>query len=308
MSDDHVGGDATPRRRRAEDVPVTYLSEAQTWRFLALILVLQVVLTFLDTTPRYLLGDSASYLWSVFHDGPFDRSWTYPAWFLRPVLTLHSLDLVVYVQCALGVIPAWLAFGLVSGPCQRCRIVAFVTACGCLIEPLALTYQRFILADGLGLIMAAAALFASVRLIDKNVGATAYAALTPLLIVLAASLRSSQIPSLALLCAFLLILLFLVYRNYAAGAAMIGSLVLCHAVYFHYAIERQHAPGYMPRRGNSCSRPSCPSFRVTMCNRTSTRPGRLQLWMTMPETDGRCPRSCSSRAWPWIKFIKRAKT
>ena len=130
MSDEHVGGDATPRRRRAEDVPVTYLSEAQTWRFLALILVLQVVLTFLDTTPRYLLGDSASYLWSVFHDGPFDRSWTYPAWFLRPVLTLHSLDLVVYVQCALGVIPAWLAFGLVSGPCQRCRIVAFVTACG----------------------------------------------------------------------------------------------------------------------------------------------------------------------------------
>jgi hypothetical protein len=246
---DHVGGDAALRRGGAEDAPVTYLSEARTWPFLALILIIQLGLTLLDTTPRYLLDDSASYLWSVFHDGPFDRSWTYPTWFLRPVLTLHSLDLVVYVQCALAVIPAWLAFGLVSGPCQRCRIVALLTACACLIEPLALTYQRFILADGLGLVMAAAALFASVRLIDKNAGATVYAALTPLFLVLAASLRSSQIPSLALLCAFLLVLLFVVYRNYAAGVAFVGSLVLCNAVFFHYAVEHQHARGYNAMAG-----------------------------------------------------------
>ena len=97
--------------------------------------------------------------------------------------------------------------------------------------------------------MAAAALFASVRLIDKNAGATVYAALTPLFLVLAASLRSSQIPSLALLCAFLLILLFLVYRNYTAGVAFVGSLVLCNAVFFHYAIERQNAWGYNAKAG-----------------------------------------------------------
>jgi hypothetical protein len=245
---------------------------------LALILVLQAGLTFLDTTPRYLLGDSASYLWSVFHDGPFDRSWTYPAWYLSPILTLHSLNLVVYVQCALGVIPAWLAFGLVSGQDgRRCDIVAFVAACVCLIEPLALIYQRFILADGMGLIMAAAALFASVRLIDKNAGATAYAALTPLFLVLAASLRSSQIPSLALLCAFLLVLLFLIYRKYTAGVAFVGSLVLCNAVFFHYANEHQHARGYNAKRGSSCSLQCCPSFRVTMCGRTSTRRGRRRF-------------------------------
>ena len=249
MINDHVGGDAALRQHRAEDAPATYLSAARTWRFLGLILVVQLGLTLLDTTPRYLLGDSASYLWSVFRGGPLDRSWTYPAWFLRPILTLHSINLVVYVQCALAVIPAWLAFGLVSGPCQRCRIVALLSACACLIEPLALTYQRFILTDGLGLIMAAAALFASVRLIDKNAGATVYAALTPLFLVLAASLRSSQIPSLALLCAFLLVLLFLIYRNYAAGVAFVGSLVLCHALFFHYAIERQNAWGYNAKAG-----------------------------------------------------------
>ncbi len=59
--------------------------EARTWLYLGLILVLQVGLTLLDPTPRYLMGDSASYLWSVFHDGPYDRSWSYPAWFLSPV-------------------------------------------------------------------------------------------------------------------------------------------------------------------------------------------------------------------------------
>ena len=188
-------------------------SEARTWQFLALILVLQAGLTFLDATPRYLFGDSGSYLWSVFHGGPVDRSWTYPAWFLRPLLFLHSLNLVVYVQCALGVIPAWLAFGLVSRPDERrSDIVAFLTACVCLIEPLALTYQRFFLADSPGLVMAAAAVFFCVRVIDRSAGAPVYSALAPPFMVLAASLRSSQVPSLALLCAFMLILLFFLSR------------------------------------------------------------------------------------------------
>jgi hypothetical protein len=59
-------------------------SEARNWRFLGWILVLQAALTALDPTPRYLIGDSTAYLWSVFHDGPWDRSWTCPAGFLRP--------------------------------------------------------------------------------------------------------------------------------------------------------------------------------------------------------------------------------
>ena len=194
---------------------------------LALIVVFQAGLTFLDATPRYLLGDSASYLWSVYHGGPFDRSWTYPAWFLRPILSMHSLHLVVYVQCALGVIPAWLAFRLVSGRCGRhCGIVALVTASVCLIEPLALTYQRFILADSLGLVMAAAALFLFVRVIDRSAGAAAYAALAPPFIVLAASLRTSQVASLALLCVFMLTLLFLFYRDYRSGARAVQRSLL----------------------------------------------------------------------------------
>jgi len=246
VSDDHIHGDARPRRRHAE----THWSEGRTWHFLVFILVFQAGLTFLDATPRYLIGDSASYLWSVHHGGPFDRSWTYPAWFLRPLLSLHSINLVVYVQCAMGVIPAWLAFRLVSGPCERrCGIVAFVTASVCLIEPLLLTYQRFILADGLGLVTAAAALFSCVRVIDRYPRAAVYAALAPPFIVLAASLRTSQVPSLALLCVFMLTSLFLLNRDYRSGVALLVSLVLCQAVFSLYAIKNQGAPGYNAASG-----------------------------------------------------------
>ena len=225
-------------------------SNSRTWGFLGFLLVLQGGLTLLDATPRYLMGDSASFLWSVFHDGPFDRSWTYPAWFLRPLLTLLSLNLVVYVQCALGVIPAWLAFGLVSGRGgRRCDIVAFLTACLCLIEPLALSYQRFFLADGLGLVTAAAAVFFCVRVIDRSARAAVYAALAPPFMVLAASLRPSQVPSLALLCSLTLILIFLFRRDFWGGAAMVVSLALCQVAFSHYAIEYQGVRGYNAASG-----------------------------------------------------------
>lgn len=60
---------------------------------------------------------------------PKRNTTTYPAWFLSPPLTLHSLNLVVYVQCALGVIPAWLAFGLVPGrDGRRCDLAALLAA------------------------------------------------------------------------------------------------------------------------------------------------------------------------------------
>jgi hypothetical protein len=250
VSDDHVCEDATPRRRHFEVVPVTHLSEPRTWHFLALILGLQAGLILLDATPRYMNGDSASYLWSVYHGGPFDRSWTYPAWFLRPILLLHSLNLVVYIECALGVIPAWLAFRLVSRrDVRRSDVVAFAAACAVLIEPLALSYQRFFLADGLGLVMAAAAVFFCIRVIDRSAKAPVYAALAPPFMVLAASLRSSQVPSLALLTAFVLIPILFSYRDYRSGAAMLASLVLCQLIFSQYAIRNQGVPGYNAASG-----------------------------------------------------------
>jgi len=249
VSDDCVAGDETARRY-VEVVPVTRSSEPRTWQFLALIFGLQAGLTLLDATPRYMNGDSASYLWSVYHGGPFDRSWTYPAWFLRPILLFHSLNLVVYVQCALGVVPAWLAFGLVSqGDQRRSDVIAFAAACAVVIEPLALSYQRFFLADGLGLDMAAAAVFFCVRVIDRSAKAPVYAALAPPLMVLAASLRPSQVPSLALLCAFVLILILFFYRDYRSGAVMLASLVVCQLIFSQYAIRNQGVPGYNAASG-----------------------------------------------------------
>ncbi len=223
---------------------------AQTWRYLGLILVLQLGLTLLDPTPRYLMGDSASYLWSVFHDGPYDRSWTYPAWFLGPILSLRSAKLVVFVQCALGVIPAWVAFGLVSGRDGRRRnVIALAAACLCLIEPLALIYQRFFLTDSLGLVTVAAAVFFCVGIIDGSAATRVYAALAPPSMVLAASLRSSQIPSLAFLCAITLLILLFIRRDYRASAFMAASLVLFQLAFSHYALEYQGVRGYNAASG-----------------------------------------------------------
>ena len=250
MSGGHVGGHTTLGRGHTEALSVADWSEARTWRYLGLILVLQLGLTLLDPTPRYLMGDSASYLWSVFHDGPYDRSWTYPAWFLGPILSLHSAKLVTYLQCALGVIPAWVAFGLVSGrDGRRSDIIALVAACLCLIEPLALIYQRFFLADSLGLVLVSAAAFFCVRVIDRSAGAPVYAALAAPCMVLAASLRSSQVPSLALLCGLTLLVLLFFRRDYRAGAAMAASLVLFQLAFSHYALEYQGVRGYNAASG-----------------------------------------------------------
>lgn len=123
------------------------------------------------------------------------------------------------------------------------------SACAVLIEPLALSYQRFFLADSLGLVMAAASVFFCVRVIERSAKAPVYAALAPPFMVLAASLRSSQVPSLALLIAFVLILILFFYRDYRSGAAMLASLVLCQVIFSQYAIQNQGVPGYNAASG-----------------------------------------------------------
>jgi hypothetical protein len=234
------------------------------------------------------------------------RTWHFLGLILLLQAGLTFLDATPRAQCAIGVIPAWLAFRLVSGPGdRRCGIVAFVTACVCIIEPLALTYQRFILADSLGLFMTAAALFLCMRVIDRSPRAIGYAALAPLFIILAASLRASQVPSLVLLCVFVLSLLFLVYRDYATGAILLVSLIICQTVFSGYAIENQGAPGYNAASGRFMLGPCCPSFRAMTCNPTSTRPGRRPFWMTKQRTDERGRMNCFSRAWRWIRFTER---
>jgi len=88
-----------------------------------------------------------------------------------------------------------------------------------------------------------------VRVIDRSARATTYAALAPVFVVLAASLRSSQVPSLALLCAFLLTLLFVFRRDWRRGAVLSVSLVLCQVAFSHYAIQRQGTAGYNAASG-----------------------------------------------------------
>ena len=223
---------------------------AKVWIFLLLLLMLQLGLVALDTTPRYLLGDSASYLWSIIHDGPFDRSWTYPKWFLKPLVRLHSIHLVVYVQCALGLVPALLAFRLVGTSSPTQAAIALATAILCVLEPLALTYQRYILTDSLGLALSASTAFCCAALIDRRDSGGVSAVLAPVCAVLAASLRTSQATSLATLIALTLFLLVFLRRNYAKAAIMLSALVVCQLLFSDFAFRHQGTYGYNALSGH----------------------------------------------------------
>ena len=101
----------------------------------------------------------------------------------------------------------------------------------------------------LGLVLVSAAVFFCVRVIDRSAGAPVYAALAAPCMVLAASLRSSQVPSLALLCGLTLLVLLFFRRDYRAGAAMAASLVLFQLAFSHYALEYQGVRGYNAASG-----------------------------------------------------------
>ncbi len=101
-----------------------------TWRhfffvFLA-ILAVKLIFLFLDSTPAYFLGDSASYLATATIDWiPPDRSFLY-GFFVRLVaLQTHSLAVLVWVQALLSAVAAWL---LCVGLRRLFRVRFFIAA------------------------------------------------------------------------------------------------------------------------------------------------------------------------------------
>ena len=160
--------------------------------YLLFISTLQIILVIVDHTPRYLFGDSGSYVWAIEHGGPSDRSWTYPAWFLKPILYYHSIVNVVYVQCALSIVPPILCWRLIRDDGRGSPAIALVFSVLCLLEPLGLTYQRFILTDSLGAFFVAIALYLCARIVDAKPWPHLAAAAAPPAMVLACSLRGCR--------------------------------------------------------------------------------------------------------------------
>jgi hypothetical protein len=114
---------------------------------LAILAVKFAILAF-DSYPRFLMGDSASYLYTALTGWiPEDRSFTY-GFLIRPLTVFpHSLIPLVVFQTLLGAISAW-----IGGYCLRLYFkapfwIAAVCALACAIEPLQLLSERFVLTE-----------------------------------------------------------------------------------------------------------------------------------------------------------------
>ena len=117
------------------------------------ILAVKIGFLALDPIPRFFLGDSAAYLASALDIWvPNDRSFTYGRNFIRPILDLFgSLSAVVITQSILAA-----ANSLLVAFCLRARFatpfwVAATAAMLYAIEPLGLSYERFIMTETLTL-------------------------------------------------------------------------------------------------------------------------------------------------------------
>jgi hypothetical protein len=128
-----------PRGNR-DWLPLLYL-------FLA-VLAVKGIFFALDRDPKFMLGDSASYLWTAISGWiPYDRSFAY-GFLLGPMAVWPgSLTVMVMTQTCLGAIAAWIAgFCLIRYFNARLWIAAPV-ALLCAAEPLQLFSERMVMTE-----------------------------------------------------------------------------------------------------------------------------------------------------------------
>ena len=115
---------------------------------LAVILAVKFTIYLLDPRPKFLLGDSGSYLWTALTDWiPEDRSFTYGFLLNRLAVRTHSLTPVVLFQTCISGLSAWiLSFCLLRY--FRVRFwLAVLWGLACSVEPLQLISERFVLTE-----------------------------------------------------------------------------------------------------------------------------------------------------------------
>jgi hypothetical protein len=131
---------ASELRRNRNWLPLLYL-------FLA-ILAIKGIFFALDPDPKFMLGDSASYLWTAISGWiPYDRSFAY-GFLLGPMAVWPgSLTVMVVVQTCLGAIAAWIVgFCLIRYFNARFWVAA-LSALLCAAEPLQLFFERMVMTE-----------------------------------------------------------------------------------------------------------------------------------------------------------------
>ncbi|MBV9266105.1 MAG: hypothetical protein JO061_08055 [Acidobacteriaceae bacterium] len=122
------------------------------WRslgyLLLVILAIKFVFYLLDAKPKFLLGDSESYLWTALTGWiPTDRSFTF-GFILRALAVWpHSFAPMVLVQAALSGISCWMGAVCLLRYFKAQFRVAALAALLCAVEPLQLISERFALTE-----------------------------------------------------------------------------------------------------------------------------------------------------------------
>jgi hypothetical protein len=136
--------------RRTENPPrsLFFAGESNWWLFCLAIVVLKLLLLALDPSPKLYVGDSLSYIWTALSGWiPEDRSYFY-GYVIRWVsVWTQSLTSLLIVQVFLGAIVAitvaWIcriAFGL----SER---LGYLFGFLCAIDPLQLTWERYVMTE-----------------------------------------------------------------------------------------------------------------------------------------------------------------
>lgn len=118
------------------------------WLFCAAIISLKLLLLVCDSTPKLYLGDSMSYIRTALTGWiPGDRSYFYGYLIRWVALPFSSLQPLVVVQTATGIatalLTAWICITIFGLPRRAGYVFGFL----CAIDPLQLTWERYVMTE-----------------------------------------------------------------------------------------------------------------------------------------------------------------
>ena len=165
------------------------------WLFYLLLAVLAIKGLFfaLDPDPKFMLGDSASYLWTAISGWiPLDRSFTY-GFLLGPMAVWPgSLAVMVIVQTCLGAIDAWLVGFCLIRYFNARFWVAVLFALLCAVEPLQLFFERAVMTEAVSTFLFA--VYVALGLAYLKRGSLSVLALAQIVSVALISIRLNFLP------------------------------------------------------------------------------------------------------------------
>ncbi|HWF46659.1 MAG TPA: hypothetical protein VG168_06620 [Bryobacteraceae bacterium] len=133
------------------------------------VLVIKLTLLAIDSYPRFLMGDSGSYLYTALTGWiPYDRSFTYGL-LIRPLSVLpHSLAPLLVFQTLLGAFSSWIAGFCLLRYFEAPRWLAAAGALLCAIEPLQLFAERSVLTETVSIFLFAMVVWLSLDYLQSR--------------------------------------------------------------------------------------------------------------------------------------------